>query len=104
MATRISEDGSTNATGTILKNQISVPRGQASSNTYAHIANALETANDPINKKQIKKSTIVETFPGYLPDKFQQNIDESYLYAYAEQGWDTQKYFTFSFIPGLYRR
>ena len=105
MATRISEEGSTNASGTVLKSQTNVPGGQASGDTYADIANALETANDLINKKQIQKSIMIETFPGYLPDKYQKNIkDATYTYVYAEQGWDTQNYLTFSFVPGMSRR
>ena len=89
----------------MLKSQTNVPGGQASGDTYADIANALETANDLINKKQIQKSIMIETFPGYLPDKYQKNIkDAAYTYVYAEQGWDTQKYLTFSFVPGMSRR
>lgn len=105
MATTFDVKGNSNARGSNLRSQIDVIGGQASGDTYADVADSLDRANDLINKNQIQKNTIIDTFPGYLPDQFQKNItDSQYRVVYAEQGWDTQKYMTFIISPGSGRR
>ena len=87
MATTFSTKGSSNSLGNNLHNQIDVPGGEASDDSYAGVAEALDKANNLINKKQIEKDTILETFRGYLPDKYQKkNIkNTNYIYIYADK-------------------
>ena len=98
MNNAIKEGRTLNSAGNPLGTQTTVPSTNASPNApLLNLKRNIEEIGDIIQNKEAEKETIANDFPGYLPERYQDNVNAVEMNKmFTHNGWDSQNYLSFN--------